>query len=277
MESFAHLFEFLAGINSAYIVSDHFLKSLIEKVFKPFHELDNRTHSCRQIWNNTNDKLIDIASNLKPADRAELAKSSSVIERNLDTLEADVKTIKELGGISENFSFISLYGAMYSILLLILIGFEINFHDNYFVGISFTIFNIVSIILLFWLLVRTKKRWIFKNIIPSYSVVIFTFLVSILITIIVGFFIFRMNYFKEHDTEFPKIWYVINSLIAILIPTSHYIYYSIVSRNRTKLDVRNKMNIANQLLRDVELLANTIQVHSGYASRDSISIAEKNS
>lgn len=58
MEHFGHFFEFFAALNSAYIVSNHFIQSLILKINNHFVGIDNDLKLIHKLEKNNRDRLI---------------------------------------------------------------------------------------------------------------------------------------------------------------------------------------------------------------------------
>ncbi len=249
----------------------------MDKVFKPFQDLDSQSKKCRTVWTNNKEKLIEIGPKMDGSEMRALNDNSTELEQKINELEEEIRTIKSLGEIPKNFSFWSLFGAMYSILILILIGFEFQFHDTLSLSWGFLWFNISCIILISWLFLREKsvKKRILKKVNASYSTVAVIFLVCFIIGISVSTTLYLINDKKielSHHFNLIDIYHI-NAFIAVGIPTYHFVYYTFNSRRNTRKKVNNALGTASSLLHNIELLGKEIHVHSGYAARQSIKIS----
>ena len=247
MEKFGHFFEFIAAVNSAYIVSDYFIESLLEKVNSHFKLLKFQFEGIRKNQTNNKEKLFEekktgsINVNIEPVN--DLVKKGSDIESEIVLFEVHLMEAFQNKQIFNNFHYWCLFGCLYSILIMLMNGFEFNMdsilNNIIFIGVSF----IAAITLL--LLIKDKKKKFFKEYFyPSFNKTISCFLLPLII------FIVLVNY-KIKDFRFFdfSLYFIKNCsiILAILLSTGHFIIYYIKSFLRSQRE-------SNILTTELELI-----------------------
>lgn len=257
MEHFGHFFEFFAALNSAYIVSNHFIESLITKVNNHFKRIDEDLNLLHKLQKNNYERLIKEGENCVGMANAEmiaknLSDQNENISHRINALEQTIETAKKKNAVNNNFNYQCLFGALYCILILVLNGFEFDFKTP-FQRQSLLLFNFISIIILL-ILFRGGKSWIFKKLTPSYNNVMLIFFVSVAL----AFPIFYLLQMWLPLTCYYDFSYV-DIGVSILIPTWHFVYYSITSSRRTKRQSNNFKETSRLLKEECERFAGKMQ------------------
>lgn len=249
MNNFSSFFEFIAALNSAYVVSNHFVESLIFKINRSFNELTTRLKSLKEVHSNNGEQLREESNSCGSECEAvikELFDKESTLKDRFLALEKDLADSMAKNGVSYNFNYLCLFGALFSLFLLLLIGFEYDFEIPFYRS-AFLIFTILSVILIFTLF-RTKKG-AFQNFIgpPTYKKILWIFPISILLTTLLTYFLHKFNLI---NCQYNFTWLL--KILAILTPGLHFIVYFLKSVTITRVESRRLLNDLQQLWDDSE-------------------------
>jgi hypothetical protein len=239
LEKFGHFFEFIAALNSAYIVSDHFVDSLMDRINGHFNLLED-------LINQKNSAIQEIKKRLQKSDfnglasktKTDLNSKAKTLEVEIEDLKKDISEKKREKELRLTFNYWCLYGCLYCVLILLLNGFDIHFNTSY-ENLSFLIFNISSASILLWFLKQKKYKWTIDYCSASFNKVFFCFFgIGIIVFCSLAFLgmtegdlLFFVNLENEHNTVQK-----INLVLALLLPTIHLIVILI----RTKFFSKTK-------------------------------------
>lgn len=233
MEHFGHFFEFIAALNSAYIVSNHFLESLVGKINNHFSNTRGDLKLITELHKNNSDWLISEADKCVGNESAQqtlkaLEKDNGVNEEEIKALETELAEAERKNSISKNFNYLCLFGALYSILILILNGFGVDVSKDPYT-VLFGTFNVICLIALLTIINEIKIiKWRIRS---SYNKILMIFPINIA-------FIYPAFYYIQEwlfqPTTYGRFWIIFNVCISILLPTSHFLYYSIKTSTKTK-------------------------------------------
>lgn len=223
MEKFGHFFEFIAAINSIYIVSDAFMEALLHKINSEFVMISKSLEGIKDNQVNNLQKFrgevqkVHHNQGTENIER-EYSEKARNIESAINKLGSDISEAFQDKEMFRNFNFWCLYGCLYCIGILLLNGFEVSFKtDNYF-NDSFLLFNILSPLILLWLIRPKKKKLLEKYCTVSYNKIIHGFIVLVII-------IFSICYWTRFTYDLGGTVKIINILLALMLPTIHFTYY----------------------------------------------------
>ena len=228
MNNLSSIFEIYVGINSAYILSQHFTLALNTKITGVLLTVEERLRQVEGLLKSKNDYLTSI--NVPPVKVSKLQplfdEQNKLIER-FDCLKKETKSKVEEGGISSIFNFYCLFAALYSFGILLSNGFN-DLNDHLCNQVEFFIYNcfIILIFARFFWNYRRNRKIIYFNKLFNHS----GFLVTVFYVVSAWFFVLFCYLFIDIKLPFlPKCVTdnldLINKLLATLIPIAHFLYY----------------------------------------------------
>ena len=240
MEKFGHFFEFIAALNSAYIVSDFFIESLLKKINSYFEKLNKRLDGIRKNQTNNVIKLSEQVKGLgnlgffkQTVDR--LSVKAAGIEEKFDNLDDDIKQSFQDKNIFVNFNYWCLFGCLYCILILLLNGFEFSL-DSPFNAECFFAFSTISSLSLLWFIKEKKRAFLKRHCYPSFNKTIICFFAPlILFPIIVSWL--RSKYILSNNIS-QHLKYT-DVILAIILTTGHFFIYYVKSSLFSKKKAKN--------------------------------------
>jgi hypothetical protein len=158
-----------------------------------------------------------------------LTEKVTSISSKISAFTESIEVSKQRIGISRNFNYLCLYGVLYCLGILIINGYEYDFHSSETRG-CFFVFNLLSIIILSWLFWE-RKKWIFKKISPTYNGTLIVFI----IVLIISCPIFRLLDLWEYGYFGPG-YTIANIILGLLIPSGHFFYYFIRASNKSRVE-----------------------------------------
>ncbi len=219
---FAHLIEFIAALNGAYILSTEFAKKVKKltnyagsKVITEHKLVNIKWKSARGLMF----KLINGATEDLTKLCEEFNDTCKQIKLRIESVRKEY--IENSTNFEEltNFNIFCFFGAFYSVIVLILIGAEYKF-DQDFTRDYFFLFNIISFIIIIIFKFRGFKE--------KYIHVLWLIIPPALITGVLMLF----NVWEKIGICNTNWLYVGNCILALIIPTWHFLFYIIKSKKR---------------------------------------------
>lgn len=222
MEKFGHFFEFIAALNSVYIVSDTFLETMLKKINSQFDNLRNTLGGLKKNQENNVFELgVQLTKLTSPSGdntRRRLTEEGSSIQDNISTLSRQINEAFNDPSMFKNFNYWCLFGCLYSLLILLIIGTGVSF-EVYYIYESYMIFNTLVLLLMLYIIrVKTKPWWI-RNWSASYHRVVLIFFFALIVAFVCYEVIKRENFDLRIDLKYT------NMAISVFIPIIHFIYY----------------------------------------------------
>lgn len=231
MESFGHYFEFFAALNSAYIVGNEFFKLLAAIIDRHFSKVESQHKYLSEILKGLDEKLKKLASfeklKINPNFLKEKDTKKSEFQTKFEILKGNLESAKTENQASRNFNLVCLFGTLYCILILSLNGWQIDFDSEYY-SVSFLFFNVISIIILSWIL-GAFAMFAKRRLYPTYKKVILLFFSNLLLSVLFYFFIHFFFVFVKSDY-----WMKGNYIVSMLIPAFQFLYYFLIISGNTK-------------------------------------------
>jgi Mg2+ and Co2+ transporter CorA len=231
---------------------------LIRKVNNHFVYIEKELKLISSIQSNNIERLIAEGDKCNGIGNAEavvrkLNDENEAIQKNISSLHTELEHSIQQNSISENFNYLCLFGALYCILILLLNGFELDFSEPINREL-FGLFNILSILILIWIF-KDKKSNFFKKIAPSYNKVLIVF--PICIFLVYPVFFYLQKWFPAINCQYDFSWF--NLGLSVLLPTGHFIYYSLKSSTKTKKQSKGLKQKSSELKLECEDFAKKIQ------------------
>lgn len=267
MEHFVHLFEFLAGVNSAYIVSSSFFDNLVKIVQRPFENTAKEISNCKERCKNYIKLVNKLQTSMPAAARNDLEARLRETGTKINKCEEDFNSEKELGSIPEYFNLFATYGALFSITFLICVGFDFHFRSSYAVGIALTVFlflSVVSFAIFYFRARRFKSKHPTKTYYPSHGIVILCFLTAIGLSSVC--YIIIKSWCPISNKTLPDFYYYFNAIASICIPIVHFVVYSVKARIKIQKKVNQVDRNVNSLTIELDGIFTEIKVHFKYNS-----------
>ena len=228
MDKFGHFFEFMAAFNAAFMLSKRLREVLFIKVNSNLNHFNYRFLAIKTFQDFNIAKLnLELAQHSNGSFKdviEQLSYQSGIIYRKFATLKYNIERIVKEDAIPLYFDNWCIYGFLYSLGMLLSIGFgfdQFNF--------SFAIFNVLSILVLLFSLISKVKYNI-------YYVILVQFFTVLLFTQIINYF--NLKYNELINLHLQNLA-VVNIIISILIPVVHFIHFLIksfiVNNIRTKM------------------------------------------
>jgi len=233
MDRFGHFFEYIAAINSLYIVSEEFIKSLVESIDSDFKGLKKRFNGLKDNQKENVERL----SILKEKDSnhttqiEELIQVGKSIDDNFNDLEKEISEAFTKENLFQKFHYWCLLGFSFSILFLLLNGFNYDFEN---------INNQAALIICILLSYGLSFLFIYEKAATSKLYCSFNRILFSFISPLILFFFFSgkdiFNFIK--DIKFFNFISLHTIMIwaAILITVQHFVVYYI----RTTFHKREK-------------------------------------
>jgi hypothetical protein len=228
LEKFGHFFEFIAAANSAYIASEDFGTTVATKVKSPLVDLQNDFSLIEKLNANNHNRFFEQINKLTPKEQSTLKEVINKLSIELNGMQSKIQDFQyrlrkaiKAAIISNNFNYLCLFSCLYSILVLILFGFDYDFHNDT-DRVTFLWYNSISIAIMSWIILRPKKTSFCQiHFSPSHINTLKGFAIPLLIAPnyywLSGFSLFSLLN--------PSGLYYLNVVLAITIPTYHFFYY----------------------------------------------------
>jgi len=219
------------------------MENLLTKINSGFTLLKTKAGGLSTSHDNTVKKLETEVENAPNAPKEMvdgLKQTASKLNSDIQELIREIDDSVTEKEMFRNFNYWCLFSCLYSIMMLILNGFDFNF-DTPNKTEGFIILNIFAILLVLWI-IRTKSGKYFKK----YASASF-------IGIIICFFICITLYYLYYSWDRRIIWEEwggenVAIILALLLPTGHFIFYffksTIISRATA-----NRLNTSHDNLR----------------------------
>lgn len=266
MDHFGHFFEFCAAVNSAYIASTSF----VDKLSFIFINNKNETENVRSVTNNIGNSASELRQILDEAqvklERFATTAKVNVKQRVDDLNSTYTKLAAKIDGMGHeyeneiktktenpNFHMDCFAGATYSVLMLVLFGFDINFHKVETLSYLFA-FNIFIVIFNIYFHYRDvkKKKPIFKL-----KLILYSGIITVVFIILDCFFNFSYCNYN---------YYYFNVFISLSVPIYHiliYTYKSWTTVSKVTIDYQDKIEVlkgeCKDYFKEIELTEKTVQ------------------
>ena len=224
LDKLSSFFELVAAINFAFIISTHFIKSITERVCAQYIHIKSVLKSITDMHAENSKVLIDNSQTIDHRVLSGLDTKFKKINDKVEALEREVDSVSNEATESRNFNYLCLNGALYTIIMLLAIGFQFPFSE-YPYDTAFFFFNIVSIFLLAYLF-NTSKQFLPFLRSGYYQIVISNILLLLLA--------WGLGWFIRDIESLPLNYPLINKLIAVLVSSAHFVYYFFITIWNTK-------------------------------------------
>jgi hypothetical protein len=220
LDKLTSIFEIYVAVNSAYIISDEFTMTLNTKISGTLTEVkgmltetqlildENRKYLENELSGNTNIKSNDITNGLN----SKQEDLSSEYEKLGENIHAQI----EQASVSPIFRYFCLLSAIYSYMILLAVGYEVDFHSWNDDGLF--LFNISSA-LLFLLFYKRGGTTRFSFLPSGYLYVLLIICLDILLCSCYSFV--QMQFKIQCYIDF----FNINKIFVTILPITHFIYY----------------------------------------------------
>lgn len=251
MNSLSSFFELIGGLNAAFIVSNHFIKSIYDRVSAQYSTVEDKLKTGESLIDEASKYLIeqvdDISIKGENAKKvaSDLNDKLKELKKKREALKVSVSLEIEKSCRVANFSYLCLYGTLYAFLFLILFGFNFNFSLPS-SKLALLVFNLGSILFLY-ILFKDNKKW-FKWFKSGYYAIISTFFVLTLIVVFI-FLLRGENCLCNYDYD----WF--NTIFCIAIPSGHFSYYFFVT-------IFNAKKSSSKFLIEIDSLIQEIQTYN---------------
>jgi hypothetical protein len=239
------LFEIFVGFNLAYVLVDSFSKMLNQKIVVGYNEILKKSGTIKSkievVQENLRVKREEAVEKNDEADLhlcRELEDKRTELEVKFSLIKADIDQKIKVSSNTPNFTFICLYGALYSLFILLLMALSNEFEEKCLAYKEvFFCFNLAG--LLFIILANNN---FFQKI--GYHKTLWWFACA---TIgFIALFIIEARYCPRHE-EFTWLNYV-NFCLSLIIPTLHFF----IALKRASVNSRLKSPSMDVVLKDFD-------------------------
>jgi len=133
LEKFAHFFEFIAAINSAYIVSDTFMESLLKKINGGLMSLKGTLRKTENDWKNNIKYFQDLVSvdKLGNETKNEYQEKLMGLINRITVTKDELNKALQNKPMFHNFNYWCLFSCLFCVLILVLNGYQYDYEKKY--------------------------------------------------------------------------------------------------------------------------------------------------